>query len=100
MKITDIRIYPFDTARSGGKIRAIVDVEFDGKLVVKGIRILETRNGGLFLGMPSVKTRSGQYRDLVLLKDKDFAKDVRHQIIDAYSSAGTLKTDNGGYNED
>ena len=88
MEITGIRIYPFDTAASGGKIRAIADVDLDGCLTIKGIRILESKSGGLFLGMPSMKTRSGQYRDMVIFTDKEFAEKFRHLVIEAYKTKG------------
>lgn len=97
MKITNIRIFPFDTGTRGGKIRAIADVEIDNGILIKGIRILESSSGGLFLGMPSVRTRSGEYRDMVVFTDKGFARDFRHQTILAYKTAGT--SDSGGNNE-
>ncbi|MGB3976843.1 MAG: SpoVG family protein [bacterium] len=84
MKITSIRIYPFDTAARGGKIRAVVDVELDGEIVIKGIRILESKSGGLFLGMPSIRMQNGSFRDLVVLKKKEFADMLRHSVLDAY----------------
>jgi len=94
MKITNIKILPFDTGSSGGKIRAIAEVEINSSLIIKGIRILESNSGGLFLGMPSTRTRSGEYRDMIVLTDKEFAGKFRHEVIAAYKTAGTPK--NGG----
>lgn len=99
MEISKIRIYPFDTGNQGGKIRAIADVELNGQVQIKGIRIIEGRNGGLFLGMPSIRTKSGQYRDLVVISDKDFASEFREKIIDAYQTAGDRPDSNGGIDE-
>jgi stage V sporulation protein G len=84
MEITSIKIIPFDTGTRGGKIRAVADVEFDNVLLVKGIRVLEGASGGLFLGMPSIRKRDGTYRDMVVLTEKSFSDDFRHQIIEAY----------------
>jgi len=89
VEITRIRIYPFDTGTRGGRIRGIADVELGGVLLIRGIRILEGRSGGLFLGMPSVRTRSGEYRDSVILEDKEFARAFRERIIDAFRTAGS-----------
>lgn len=90
MKITSIKITPFDTGTRGGKIRAVADVEFDNVLMIKGIRILEGSSGGLFLGMPSVRRRDGTYRDMVVLTEKTFSDDFRRQIIEAYSNYDRL----------
>lgn len=84
VNITGVRIYPFDTGTRGGKIRAVADVEIDGVMVIKGIRILESGSGGLFLGMPSIRTQSGSYRDMVVIRDKAFADILRHRILDTY----------------
>ncbi len=87
MKITSIRIFPFDTGTRGGKIRGVADVEVDNTLLIKGIRILESRSGGLFLGMPSIRTREGEYRETVTLIEKSFADDFRHEVIEAYRNS-------------
>lgn len=95
MNITRIRIYPFDTGTRGGRIRGIADVELDGVLLIKGIRILESRSGGLFLGMPSVRTRSGEYRDTVILEDTEFARMFRDRVIEAFRNTGSDESADG-----
>ena len=101
MKLTSIRIYPFDTGTRGGKIRGIADVEIDGALQIRGIRILETRSGGLFLGMPSIRLRDGEYRDTVSFIDKGFAGDFRRDVLEAYRKSGLAQEDHdkGEYDE-
>ncbi|MBN1296570.1 SpoVG family protein [bacterium] len=88
MEITRIRIYPFDTGTRGGRIRAVADVELDGVLLIKGIRILEGRSGGLFLGMPAIRIRSGEFRDTIVITDKELAAHLRHRIVEAYQTDG------------
>ncbi|MBN1878727.1 SpoVG family protein [bacterium] len=101
MKITSIRIYPFDTGTRGGKIRGVADVEIEGTLVIRGIRILEGRSGGLFLGMPSIRLREGEFRDTIAFIDKSFAAEFRRDVLDAYMNAGLICEDpvEGGNNE-
>ena len=101
MQITSIRIFPFDTGTRGGKIRGIADVEIDHMLAIRGIRILESKSGGLFLGMPSVRIRNGEYRDIVALLDKTFADDFRKAIIEAFRNLDRFDGQSvvGGNNE-
>lgn len=101
MQITSIRIFPFDTGTRGGKIRGIADIEIDHLLAIKGIRILESKSGGLFLGMPSVRIRNGEYRDIVELLDKTFADDFRKTIIEAFRNLNRFDGQSvvGGNNE-
>ncbi len=82
MKITRVRIFPFTTPTS--RIRAYAEVELESVLTIRGIRILESKSGGLFLGFPSQRTGDGQYRDYVILSNREFEKGFREAILDAY----------------
>ena len=61
MKITEIKIYPFDLGSSQSSLRAYADVVLDDLLVIKGFKILAAKSGGLFIGMPSKKGKDGKY---------------------------------------
>jgi len=84
MEVTGIKIYPFDTGKTGTRVRAYAEVEFDGGLTIRGIRIIENKKGGLFIGYPSYRSRSGEYRDYILVHDRDLENQIRSDIIDKY----------------
>ncbi|MBN2054478.1 septation protein SpoVG family protein [bacterium] len=86
MRITDIRILPFDTGDQYGRIRAFVEIELEGELRIAGIKIMESAAGGLFLTWPSVRSHSGGYR-LVVIPAKELAREMRDQVIQAYHAA-------------
>ena len=90
MKITNIKIYPFDTGSRNKQVRAYAEVEIDDKIIVRGIRIIESKSGGLFIGLPSLRDRSGDYREVVLFKDRETASKFRSLILDALSARSTL----------
>lgn len=52
MDITDVRI---KKVNSDNKIKAIASVTFDNEFVVREIKVLEGRDGELFIAMPSRK---------------------------------------------
>jgi len=39
MEITDVKIYPFDTSRIGGRVRAVAEIVIDDQLMIKGIKL-------------------------------------------------------------
>ncbi len=88
MEVTRIRIYPFDTSSRRGSIRAFAEIELNGKLLIRGIRIIESKTGGLFIGWPGQKTTTGEYRDLVEIIDGETNRQLRHHIIHAFTNLG------------
>lgn len=83
LKITAVRLTPFEMPISGGHVRAYAEVELEGALLLRGIRVIERENGGWFLGYPSQKTRGGQ-QDLVVPMDRDFKASIREAVLSAY----------------
>ncbi|MBN1354848.1 septation protein SpoVG family protein [bacterium] len=79
-----IRIIPFDAEITSNRIRAYVELDIGGVLTIRGIKIIETRQGGIFIGFPSVRKPDGTYRDLVLINDKEFLSGLRKRILDRY----------------
>ncbi len=83
MKITAVRLTPFEMPISGGHVRAYAEVELEDVLLLRGIRVIERENGGWFLGYPSQKTRGGQ-QDLVVPMDRDLKTAIREAVLSAY----------------
>ena len=79
MKITDVRI----TKGDWGKTKGLVNVTFDGVFVVSGIKIIEGSNG-YFLGMPSRKTVTSEYKDVCFPISKDFRKEMEIVVLAEY----------------
>jgi len=77
MEINAIRLVKF------GKIVATVDIQTSEGFIIKGFKVIEGDNG-LFVGMPSEKTRTGKYIDLISLSDFHLKEMLESQIIDYY----------------
>ncbi len=86
MNITAVKIYPFDTGDTQSSLRAYADITLDDILVLKGFRVLATKQGGLFVGMPSKKGKDGKYYDLIETKADSFQALLRNSILNAYQN--------------
>jgi len=84
MKITEVKIYPFDTRRIGGRVRAVADITINDVLVIKGIKLVESKHGGLFISFPKKTSSKGTYVDIVQSLDSEFTEKVRRAIVDKY----------------
>ncbi|GAB6090385.1 septation regulator SpoVG [Spirochaeta dissipatitropha] len=80
MEITDIRIR---NVSSGGKLKAYVTITFDDSFVVHNLKIIEGKTG-VFIAMPSRKTKSGEFKDVAHPIHADFRASLQEQILKAY----------------
>ena len=86
LEITDVRIYPFDTHSAGGKTLAMAQITIGGALAIRGFRIIEGKNGGVFVGFPSTKGKDGQWRETILPQDSQTRDTIREAIMAAFRS--------------
>jgi len=84
IEITGVRIYPFDTHGAGGKTLAMAQITIGGGLVIRGFRVIEGKNGGVFLGFPSSRGKDGRWRDIVTPLDSKTREAVRDAIMEAF----------------
>ncbi len=81
MKITSVNIKKLDTTDS--KCKAIASVLLNDCFAVHDIKIIEGDNG-LFIAMPSKKTPTGDYRDIVHPINPKTRKIFEDEILKAY----------------
>ncbi|MEZ0324215.1 MAG: SpoVG family protein [Hydrogenothermaceae bacterium] len=84
MKITEVKVYPFDTGKIGGRVRAVAEVVIDDILLIKDIKIVQSKTGGLFLSFPKKRSSSGKFIDIIQPLDKDFSEMIRRAVVDKY----------------
>lgn len=80
MNISEIRIR---RVSSEGKLRAYVTVTFDNCFVIHNVKIIEGKTG-VFIAMPSRKTKTGEYKDIAHPICPDFRTQLQNAIIEAY----------------
>ena len=88
MDITDIRVRK---VTGEGKLKAYVTVTFDNCFVVHNVKIIEGKNG-VFIAMPSRKTRAGEYKDVAHPIYPEFRQKLQKQILEKYDS-GNVQDD-------
>ena len=85
MDITDVRI---KKVNSDNKIKAIASVTFDNEFVVREIKVLEGRDGELFIAMPSRKNKfTGEHRDICHPINSRAREKLHSAIFEAYKNA-------------
>ena len=98
MEITDVRIRKIF---SGGPMKAIVSVTFDGEFAVHDIKIISAADR-CFIVMPSKKGADGSNRDICHPIVSSFREELETQVLNAYQravEAGAVVIDADGDSE-
>lgn len=80
MNITEIKIRSLNAT---GRLRAVVSITVDGVLAVHDIKVIEG-NERLFAAMPSRRSESGVYRDIVHPIDGATREQLENEILEEY----------------
>ncbi len=79
MEITEITV----TLRNEDKLKAFVNVTFENKFVVRGMKVIKGVNG-FFVSMPSRKMPDGSFRDIAHPINNEFREVIERAILDEY----------------
>ena len=80
MEITEVKVRLWSDQR----LRALVTVVFDDSFVVRNIKVIEGRDGKLFVAMPSRRMSDGRYGDIAHPITRDFRRQMESSILGAY----------------
>ncbi len=80
MEISEVRIH----LNKGGKVRAFAQVVFDGCFLVGDIRVLEGKEGTVYVAMPSRRMRNGSFRDIAHPLNSETRKRLDDAILAEY----------------
>ncbi len=81
MQITDIRIR---RVAAEGKLKAYVTVTFDESFVIHNVKVIEGKSG-VFIAMPSRRTKTGEYKDIAHPINSDFRNELQDSILRQYA---------------
>jgi stage V sporulation protein G len=87
MEITEVRISP----AKGGKVRAFVSIIIDDCFIVNDLRVMEGREGQLYVTMPARKTRNGQMRDTAHPLNSDTRQVIEDRVLSEYREAAASR---------
>lgn len=84
------------TYNGNSKTKAFIDLELDDTLVIKGLTLVEGKDG-LFLSFPSKKGKDGKYYNSVYSLDKEWGNFLQDACIKKYKECNqTLEPASSG----
>lgn len=96
MDVTQVKVFPVDEDR----LKAYVTIVFDDCFVVHDAKVIDGPNG-LFVAMPSKRSKDGTYRDTVHPINRETRVMIEQRVLESYHrKVGTQKKSDSGDEED
>ena len=75
-----IRLY----RTSNGSLKAFADVVINETVLIKSIRVVESRENGLFVSMPKSQGKDGKWYENVSLLNEEAKQELQEAVFEAY----------------
>ena len=82
MKVTEVRVHPVSDDE---KLKAFVSIALDDAIMIRDLRIIQG-NKGLFVAMPSKKSKDGTYRDTAHPLNNSIRQMIEEVVLKEYWS--------------
>ena len=79
-----LKFYPFEISSKKPRLLGYADVRVD-EIIIRGIRLFQAKNGGLFIQLPTVNFDGREY-PVIELKSKTLLDRIRRVIVDYYKA--------------
>ena len=79
------RLFKVKNNEESSTLKAFVDVEVSGVVLIKGIRVLAKKEGGLFAAMPS-QANDGKYYQTVKFLTPEANEELQKVVLAAYEA--------------
>ena len=82
LNIKVIKVHPV----TGSNLKAYIDICIDDALIIKGLRVMDGKNG-LFVALPSVKNKNDEkYYETVSCTSQEVKDDLTSTVLVAYKN--------------
>jgi len=81
MEVTEVRL---SLIKTDNAVRAIGSFSLDGTFAVRGIRVMEDKNGHNFVAFPSREKADGSYEDIAFPLSKELYASITGAIVEEY----------------
>lgn len=83
LKVEVNRIHKFEES---GNLKGFADVTLNGLLVIKGLRVIDSKKG-LFVAMPQSKAKDDKWYDIVYPATKEAREQIQGEVVKQYNNA-------------
>ncbi|MDH5761334.1 MAG: SpoVG family protein [Nitrospinota bacterium] len=89
LRVSDVKIFPFEPGDLQRNLKAYAEILLDDSLIIKGIKVFERENGGIFIAFPALQGKDKTFHDVVVPKTPEVKKMIRDAVVEAYKQKRT-----------
>ena len=71
---------------NGSALKAFADISIAGQVLVKGVRVVEGKDGNLFVAMPQQQGKDGKWHETVTLLDDELKESLQGVVLEAFNA--------------
>lgn len=72
--------------KDANSLKALADVVIDGKVIIKGVRVVEIR-GNLCTKLPDKLNKAGEWKSIIEFTDMNIFQEMNTKILEEYNKA-------------
>jgi stage V sporulation protein G len=84
VEITEVKVFPFEPGDLQKNLKAYAEITLDDALIIRGIKIFEKENGGIFITFPAILRKDKTFHDVVIPKKPEMKKEIRDVVVESY----------------
>ncbi len=84
-EIKVVKFYPFEVPYRNYKLVGYADVQIGDLLIIKSVKLMRNRYGGLYVQMPDIYKDNRSY-PIVEVLSKELLEGIRRKVVDYYNS--------------
>ena len=82
MEVTDIKMTLMEKESS---LKALATIALDNQFAVRGMRVMERSDGGIFVSFPQRQRANGEYEDIAYPLNKDLYRRITDAVVHEYN---------------
>ena len=71
---------------NGSSLKAFVDVIVNEQVLVKGVKVVNNRDGNIFVAMPKQQGKDGKWYETVRLLDEETKQELETAVLEAFNT--------------
>lgn len=83
MEVSEVRL---NLLKTDNAVKAIGSFSLDGAFAVRGVRVMEDKNGHNFVAFPSREKADGSYEDIAFPLSKELYASITGAIVEEYKN--------------
>jgi stage V sporulation protein G len=84
MKITEVKVYPIKNQEKDKRLKAYATIVFENCFIVRDLKIILGNDGGLFVSMPSRRSKFGSFKDIAHPLNSSVRNEIEKAVLGEY----------------